>query len=49
MSVWTPAVTLLLEELPTDANELAAVWFTCSCCEDSDLIPCELSPSEFEV
>ena len=49
MLVWDPALDLLLNKLPTDANELAAAWFTLSCYEDSELIPCKLSPSEFEV
>ena len=47
--VWAPDRNSLLDELPTDANELAAAWFTCWCCEDSELIPCELSPLESKV
>ena len=49
MSVWAPALDLSLDQLPTDSNELAAAWFTCSFCEYCKLIPCKLSSSEFEL
>ena len=49
MSVWSPTLVILLDKLLLFTKELAAAWFDCSYCEDVELIPCELSPSEIEV